>query len=84
MSQCYMFCLYSPHTTITAHWIRNKRGRGGFTAIGNFNLLRADQVPALANGDRLPIVTHQGELVGMLTVRDLVRWMARELGLLGS
>ncbi|MFT5175125.1 MAG: hypothetical protein ACI8W7_003314 [Gammaproteobacteria bacterium] len=32
-------------------------GHGGFTAIGNFNLLRADQVPALANGDRLPIVT---------------------------
>jgi hypothetical protein len=32
-------------------------GHGGFTAIGNFNLLKADQVPALANGDRLPIIT---------------------------
>jgi CBS domain-containing protein len=32
---------------------------------------------------RLPIVDHEGSLVGLLTFDDLVAWMAEELGQLG-
>ena len=35
----------------------NFSGHGGFTALGNFNLLTAAQVPQLDNAQRLPIIT---------------------------
>ena len=30
--------------------------------------------------DQVPILSRQGEVVGLLTVRDTVRWLAREMG----